>query len=461
MAITNPNYYGVGAVHPPISEAARLQRYADYRSLYEGSQRSYALMYPETFARIERELGFTAVDRIAKELPRIRSNLFRKLSKFWSYLLFSFPPVIDAGSTPGNILLKPWLDDIYSAGTQVTIDASRFGDGLYWLTMLSDGTPALRNLCPEHWFPVVADDDQDVVLGDYIAVPYSEGNNFVNDRLRVTRMIVGEPITITVYKLAGQSISSPLRILEGEVLRERAIFSVHNGAMDGMRGESDYPDLIPVVAEMDRRFSGNSRIMDRHTNPHLTGPRSAVRTDAAGNVVIDVQGQYFPVEEGETTPEYLVWDGKLESSFTQIDQMQRMFHILSDTSMAAFGLQGDGNSIESGAALRKLLYSSYLRLGLLRRAHERAIRQTVTLINPAIDLMITWSNPYLDNVLEDAQAEEIRLNSGTTTPEDAIARLDHVDTATAGRVANAASERLERTRAREARTGAPGAPQSN
>ena len=443
--LTDTNYFRVGAQWPPMNFVDRQNRFADMKALYEHSQAIYRILYPQTLAGVAREKGFQSVDDVAQLMPHVKVNLFRKVSNLWSLMLYAHPPTLDAGEEGPNATIKPFVTPIVNAGKRIAIDNSRYGGGVLLLTE-SNGGLRLRVVDPAHWFPVVSPDDPDTIIGDYICVPFQSKPQEVNalaDRLMVTRMVVGQEITTKIFQLENSGVlGAPSSEKNYPALQRRSILQVNNFLTEGFFGQSDYPDLIEVVAEINRRLSGNSRTMDRFGNPHLYGLRSAVTTGPNGKPQVNIGGDYFPIEEGEEPPGYLVWEAGLESNFTQLTWAKNMFYMLSDTSEAAMGIQGDGNSVESGAALRKHLHNSLLRLGLLRREHTELIRAIVSFIAPRANLNVAWSNPYMESLLEAAQAEETRIGSGTTTRRDAIMRLDSVDSQEAQRIATeAANER--------------------
>ena len=366
--------------------------------------------------------------------------MFRKLSRFWASMLYSFPPIIDT-TIQDDERVSRVTRSLYEAGTNVSVNASRFGTGVFYVSN-NGREDIVRSISPQHWFPVVDRADHDIILGDIIAVPYASNpqkDNAIPDRLRVTRLIVGEPATIEVFVLNGPAgaLGARRSVDEGGEVTQRAIATVTNGYIDDDHfGESDYPDLITLVAEIDERIAGNSQVLTRHSNPHMYGPRSAIQHDANGNAVVNIDGQYFPIDEDDKPPAYMVWDVNLEANFNQIQHCLNLFYIMSDTSGAAFGIQGDGNSVDSGAALRKLLYTSFLRLGSMRRMHEKAIRRVFDILIPRANPAITWNEPYLDGIMDGATAEATRIQSGTTTRVQAIQRLDHTTEREAQQIAN-------------------------
>lgn len=447
--LTDPNYFRISNQYPPQEGVERINKFQGYRDLYDGSSKAWRLLYPNTIANVRRERGFASADEVTRAIPEIRNNMFRKLSRFWGSLLYSFPPIVDSDLQDYD-RIGTITRSIYDAGLKVAIDSSRFGTGVFFIAN-TGSQDIIRAIDPAHWFPVVDRRDNGVVLGDIIAVPYNSDPNKVDelvpDRLRVTRLLIGEPATIQTFQLTGSAgeIGNQIGATEeGGVVTRRAIASVINGYENDYYGESDYPDLIPLVAEIDARLSGNSNVLDRHTNPHMYGPKSAISYDPNGNAVINVGGQYFPIDEDDKPPAYITWDANLEANFTQIQHCFNLFHMLSDTSAAAFGIQGDGNSVESGAALRKLLYTSFLRLGILRREHEKAIRAIFRILSPQANPSITWNEPFLDGLIDGVNAEATRIQSGTTSPLQAIQRLDHVTAREAQTLLEQINEQRER-----------------
>lgn len=448
MALINTNYFVPGAQFPPRGDSQRQRDSQKYRWLYKNTAQAFGVLHPyDRPAEVSQAGVFESTQR-PTGYPKYRINFFRKLSNFWADLLFAFPPVITGSSRGENRDISMILNELLLAAPKVAVDASRYGTGVYLITSDDTDDIAIEAIEAPYWFPIVDPTNHRRVIGDVIAVPYSENpeepKGLFGDRLRVSRFIVGEPNTVQTFKIESNILQAGGSIEVGGIIEQRAVVTVAHGYEEDHYGESDYADVIEPLSELARRVSGVSTVLDRFTDPAIQGPESAVVVNSQGVETARITGNKFlPLQEGDERYEYLVYDASMESNFTQMTRVQELFFALSNTSSAALGIQDStGGTASSGAALRKQLYPSYLKLERLRTAHEGAFRQIIRSIFPRMEVTIEWPAPFLDGLIEQAEAEEIRTRSGTTTAARAIARLEQVPAYSAERIAQQAANNV-------------------
>ena len=364
MPLTQPNYFTTGAQFPPDGEAKRQRDLRDQKILYENTPRAFQILNPpEGDTGVPLQKRFVTLDGTTVSYPKYRVNLFRKISNFWKDMLFAFPPIVDAQSRGENRNIDDLIQKILRASTNVAIDTSRYGTGVYLFTQDENNEFRVEAVEALYWFPVVSVEDPRKILGDIIAVPYTSQpdrkDTVHHDRIRVSRFIIGQPATIQIFKMEGNILQGQLEKFEQGVVEQRPIVTVPNGYELDHYGESDYLDLLDLVSEMNRRISSNSVVLDRHTNPHMQGPRSAIKV-VNGKAQIDIAGSYLPLDEDDQRAEYITWDADLEANFTQMQRVMDLFFAMSNTSATALGMQDQGTNSTTGAALRKQLYSSFL-----------------------------------------------------------------------------------------------------
>ena len=117
------------------------------------------------------------------------------------------------------------------------------------------------------------------------------------------------------------------------------------------------------------RVAQISRILDKHADPNLYGPDSALEHDAqTGEWKFRGGGKFYPVGPGEQPPGYVTWDGQLDAAFREIELLMEQLYILSETSAAAFGQLKSGLA-ESGSALRRLMMAPLAKVNRLSLIH--------------------------------------------------------------------------------------------
>lgn len=207
-------------------------------------------------------------------------------------------------------------------------------------------------------------------------------------------------------------------------------------------GLSDYYDLMSLFFAINNRITKTDNILDKHGDPILVVPpgildeEGKVRKESFGVIEADTS------EAGSGKPEYIVWDAKLESAFSEIDRLVEFMFLTSETSMAAFGLDKNGVA-ESGRALkfkllrtiakkhRKELYFDQGIKRLLFTAQKFAKANNlscegVKMTGEAFMPTIEWQDGVINDAVEQLDIEERRLNAGLSRKADSIARLDGI-----------------------------------
>lgn len=218
-------------------------------------------------------------------------------------------------------------------------------------------------------------------------------------------------------------------------------------------GISDYYDLDTLFFGVNNRLTKVDNILDKHGDPILTVPPGVL--DEEGNVNKKALG-VIEVREGESgKPEYVVWDAKLDAAFDQIDKMIEFLFMFSEVSPDALGM-GKGQS-DSGRALKLKLLRTIAKVNRKKLYYDEGIKKviyTAMLLAKTHDLEvgglkltgepkkpeIEWYDGLPIDNSEQVEIEAKRLDSGNTTIEDSIMRLDGVDEETAKKKASQIKE---------------------
>ena len=132
--------------------------------------------------------------------------------------------------------------------------------------------------------------------------------------------------------------------------------------------------LVPIVAEMIRRDSSVSAVLDKHTRPKLVvsanianaqtfldlisaegggveGALSAEDITRLGKAMEDQDVLVIP--DGIDKPELLTWEADLSSAFTFLDHLDSLFYRITGMAPAE---AGDSGHVESGSAIERRQY---------------------------------------------------------------------------------------------------------
>lgn len=442
--ITDLSYFNIGQKWPPDSEMERLQRYDQNRKLFEGR---HELVFKD-WIRLLRD------DK--KATLEIILNWPRRLSTLWADLLLGEPPRITAGETGSKE--QEQLDKIIKSNNflntayEVAIDLSRYGDGIFKTRY--DKRAIIEAVPPSLWFPVVTADNIKDVQAHIIAWTFEVPTPTLLSKDKKTtylRLEIHErgKITNRLFELQDGIIKNEIDIktfypdLEPEIytgIDDFLVVPVHNmQTSDRIYGLDDYSDLDSIIQEIEIRIAQISRILDKHADPNMYGPAAALEQNELGEWVVRGGGKYFPVEQGEQPPGYVVWDGKLDAAFREIDLLMEQFYALSETSAAAFGQLKQGLA-ESGSALRRLMMAPLAKVNRIRIRLDPAIKKVLWLASKlealygnGIELEtinIAWNDGLPDDEKEQAEIYSMLVQNGLVSRETALRHLFEFDAET-------------------------------
>ncbi len=429
--LTSLNFLAPGQPWPPPTEAERLERYAQNRLLFEGKHEQ---VYKD-WIRLLREDQQATLEMVL--------NWHKRLTLLFADLLLGEAPRIAAGDqdsqeqqTVERIIED---NDLFNVAYEVALDVSRYGTGIFKVRY--DGRAIIEGQQPAIWFPVVNPDNIKEIQAHVLAWTYEEdtqkwGKTITKKYLRTEIHEKGR-ITTAKYPIENNIIGQAIEQEETETgVDEFLIVPVNNVlTTDRVTGLDDYIDLDSIIQELEIRIAQISRILDKHADPNMYGPDTALEYDnATRQWMFKGGGKFFPVSESEQPPGYIVWDGQLEAAFKQIDLLMEQLYILSETSAAAFGQLKSGLA-ESGTALRRLMMAPLAKVNRIRMRFDPALKEVIWLASMleraqgmagAIvleNIHIDWKDGLPDDDVELTQNEVQRYTVGLTSLESSLRRL--------------------------------------
>lgn len=455
--LTDLEFLAPGEAWPPPSEVERLTRYDANRKLFEGR---HELVYKD-WSRFLRDDGALAI--------RLVLNWHKRLSTLWGDLLLGEPPRIHAGESGSaeEAALTRLIsrNRLLSVAYATVIDASRYGVGLFKIR--TDGRRAvIEAQNPSCWFPVVSQDNVHETTAHVLAWPVEATVTGLLGKqrkkyLRVEIHRKGE-IENRLYELQDTRIGKrvPLSTLPAYANLPETQRTGVDGYLiipyttiqtsDAPYGPDDYTDLDSIIQELETRLAQISRILDKHSDPSMYGP-PLTGLDDDGQMIGG--SQYFAIQQGDTVPGYVTWDGQLEAAFRQFELLMEQVYLISETSPAAFGMiEG---SVPSGSALRRLLQAPLKRAERLRQQLDPALKQVIqtaaalevaqglpgAVLLPSV--VIEWKDGLPEDETEATTVETQRYAAGLTSLEAALRRLYGLE----GEALTAEIERIKAERA--------------
>jgi len=439
--LTSLDFLNPGQPWPPKGEEERLQQYRANRNLFEGH---HELVYKD-WIKLLREDKRATLELIL--------NWHKRLSTLWGNLLLGEPPRITAGDkdSPERKHVKRLVDDnkLIKKAYEVVIDVSRFGDGLF--KVRSDGNRAIiEGQTPLVWFPVVSPDNVKDVNAHVLAWTYEEVTSLAMGAGKVKKKYLKAEIhergkiTTRKYNLLnngekiGQLAEDEKAIATG--VDDFLVIQISNLiTTDRATGLDDYSDLDGLIQEMEIRIAQISRILDKHADPNMYGPDTALEVDPiTGQSTVKAGGKYFPLAPDDEPPGYLVWEGQLDPAFKEIDTLMEQLYFISETSPAAFGQLKSGLA-ESGSALRRLMMAPLAKVNRIRMEFDPALKKALQLASALEvaqgkpeaakleNIHIDWFDGLPQDDTEQTQIEATRKTAGLTSLESSLRRLDGLE----------------------------------
>lgn len=463
---------------PPSSENDRLARYTKYELLYLGKHND---VWKDIWDMTDMEQADNILSSFftASYGPRkLEFNWFKVLCNVYSDFLVGESPrisakVISEQNTIDAIRERSNLDVVLHNAVRCLIKEGdvvfkcRFKGAMEY----TEPGSVIELVDNSIWFPITNPDNKDEYTAHVLAWTFMEqvGSStakllkveihtagFVTHRLfwMNGNTIEHEVPIETSYKyssLAPQRISpegeptlAPLGVSVETGVKYPLVFVVSNPKpKNDVHGTSDFDDIENLVHELYIRIIKISSILDIHSRPIMTGPDNVLTTDMiTGEEKLRLNGRYFPLRDPANRVQYITWDGKLDSSFKEMDKITDMIYKITDLNPAALGDYSQGMQV-SGSAWRRLMVRTLARVSRLRMMFDVPVKRAISAAS-SLDVQgrmpgavvttvnkIMWQDGLPKDTKEDTLVEQARKNSGLTSKLSSIMRLDECSEADA------------------------------
>lgn len=360
---TNLDFLQVGKQWTPKNATyqKRQENYINGRLMYEGELEA---VFSDVWQSIAKRYGLNYGE---VQQVMIKVNLFKALTETFKILAFKTEP--EAWIGEGDKAKK--LDkEIYSPKLlldklkQAFISCHAQGNSVIKVYSNTKGEPDISIVNAENWIPVKNPENLSEILCHVVADTYEVDNS--SNVMGFTIDNKQKYLSVEVhYRGSYDKILFELDkrdIISKEVSREEGIKTNYDGflvfpfdyGVPAWRewGKSAYDDILGLVDEVIVRLSNNSKILDDHADPQQIIARESLEFDDNSGQWIYNRHKALCFGKNGEKPEYLTWDGNLESSEKQLDRVMDLFFMLSGTNPQLFGQDIAGNL--SGEALQKI-----------------------------------------------------------------------------------------------------------
>ena len=409
--LTNLDWLGSGKPYPPTGEQARIERYRENRKLFETD---HAEEWREEFDRIAR--------RLRKSPNEVRTilNYQQLLSKKTADFVCSEPPTLefkgDADGIGKLLEQQRFSTKLYEG----IIDVSRYGNAIQKIV-----DNRLSTVAPEYWFPIVSPADLKEIVQHVIAFPTD-----FNDRGEATELYVeihnAGSVETRRYSYSGQTKLIGELKENGDVVKTNldgfAVFPLFNVTHSGnIYGLDDYTIVNSLVKQIMWRLHCADNVLDKHSEPSMTGPASALDFDERTGMYYLNLGNYFKRNSNDDPNiSYVTWDGNLTANLAEIDVLFNQLYILSE--MGAAFLEGNSSgSTNSGTALKLRLVAPRIKAQRIVGINDATVRDIIAALcrvnSMAVDpdkLNLVWNDGLPDDPVEDANRRAVETGGRPT-----------------------------------------------
>lgn len=405
--LTDLNWIATGRPFPPKDEEKRINNYKKYAAMFNGK---YEDVFGTYFSNKALEIRLRNV-RVSTII-----NYPQLLTKKTADFVCGEPPAIDIGDYTD--VLQDELDYMSFAHTlyEGMMDVSRFGNAV--IKTLDDRVSIVP---PEYWFPVVDPFDRKKINYQVIA--------FVADRSIYVE--IHEPGRYEKRLYEARKERGDNNSLEfGDMLGEPEVFTtnVDENAVqvlsnvtssDSLYGISDYDIIQATLKQLLWRIFCVERILDKHSAPSIVGPGTMLEKDQITGLPLIKPGNFFKRDSEQTPmPQYLTWDGNLQSVQWEIEWLTNQMYTLSE--MGAAFLEGAGKGeVNSGRALRLRMTSPLIKAQRLVGINDQSVKRIIR--NVALSRGIN------------VKIKDISTNWKDGIPNDQIDECDIYERATGGK----------------------------
>ena len=429
---------------PYPGSLARLNDYDYYTRLFLGQH----------FSAFNIRISDPEYNKMYAKLRYVVINFAGLISKICADMLFSEPIIIKVPDGDQEFVDHLWEKNHLDVQCyEAALSASYMGDALFKArigprTQNGESEIILEDITPKIYFPSINGFNvREIPQRQELAWTFRVGNDaYLRKEIHTPGKITNE-----VFKMEGNKImgAAGLGILDDTTIKPEEIVQIEESLLfhtpnwktgDRYFGLSDYIDLDSIFFAVNNRMSKVDNILDKHGDPILTVPPGIL--DEKGQVRKKSLG-VIEIGEGETgKPEYIVWDAKLESAFTEIEKLVDFMYLTAEISPDILGL-GEGKS-ESGRALKFKLMRTIAKVARKKLYFDNTIKEmlfTAQKLSKAYNISIEgqklqgepvmpeieWQDGLPIDNSEQIETETKALDAGLTSTKAAMMRIYGVD----------------------------------
>lgn len=405
--LTDLSWLRPGASFPPKCEQDRLNRYRENERLFLSQHDE---VWREKFKQLAMKYKKKNFD--VETIINYQQLLSKKTADF---VCGTAPRIETEGET--DDLVKMLERHLFSAKLyEAFLDVSRYGNGI--LKLIGKGLSAVS---PQCWFPIVDPSDVKNITHHVIAYLISPDNQGNMTELFVEIHTAGR---IEQKRYGFNAKDGTIEALKEQYSKTYATgFDVpavivlsnltHSGSIYGV---DDYGIINSIISRIMWRLHCAGTILDKHSEPSMSGPESALQYDERTGMWYLPLANYFKRSANEDPDvRYITWEGNLDANFKEIEQLFNQLYILTEMGQA-FLEGGGGGEAASGTALRLRMVSPRIKAKRLVGINAGTVKKMITLLAQVNGITVDYDTLTLhweDGLPEDEKEQYETLVAAT------------------------------------------------
>ena len=450
--------FAVGELYPSNLHMDRINRYRHNEKLFKGEQLEvFKKYFPELEERY-RHVLFTAVN-----LPSI---IAKKSADF----LFGESPTFSAGKEDNSNEQKAvdrFVDtnDLQILSYESALSNAYRGDSFYKVRYgqeyggvlpkeVDEYRVIIESQNPMYVFPETLQGNGNKILCYHVAYPVLVDSDADDWILKVESHYAG----LIVYR---EFVITPLLTdSKGEVIQwliDAEIHEAHKVEKTGVKhplvvhvpnyatdasweGIDDITEHYALFASISNRLSLINGILDKHSNPAMAVPVGTLEEDENGipQFRVGVDKVFEVMDKNEIVPQYITWNGELQSSLTVLEKELELIMTLTEIPMVALGAGDSGTSGSSGLSIKFRMSSMLSKVNRKRQYYQKALKRVfdiaqqleVAVYGDKLDYTPTTVKIHFKDGLPDDELEQATIYSTrlagmpTISQKTALMKLD-------------------------------------
>lgn len=449
--------FGVGQYYPHIDHEERIKRYKENRLLFLGK-------HYDVFLKVQNRL--TAKQ---KDLIYISANLPAIICKKSADFLFGEAPHYSAGKNDNSAEQKAIERIVQTNHLNITnyessLANSYRGDSFYKVIYGQEYGGAIDKKFdplkvmiqaqnPEFVFPETVAGNAKKVLAYHIAIPYevqnTDGREYILDveshyagfikyhKYRMNPLVESVDGTVLQWKIYAQ-MDDDRGVVETGVNRPLVVHVPNFALDDDWQGISDIDDMKALFDEVNNRLSRIAEILDKHADPAIAVPAGTLGEDEHGNPIfrVGVDKVFEVMGKDDIKPEYITWDGQLQSAFEELKQVLSLIFVLAELPQVALGGDNAGTSGSSGLSIKFRMNSLLAKINRKRQYYDKGLKEVLEVAQMLEHARlgkqdyqitvprITFKDGLPDDEMEEATIAQLLVTAGLRSKKTAIMRID-------------------------------------